>query len=58
MESLGSVLSDGTGGTLSVEVLGVERLSNELPGKLLAEELEEANVVKFMSTLCGLRFIF
>ena len=46
------------GGTLSVEVLGVDRLSVELLGKLLVEELAEANVVKLMSTLCGLCLIF
>lgn len=54
----GSMSSDGTGGTLSEEVLGVERLSSEALGRLLAEELEELKVVKFMRTLCGLRFIF
>jgi hypothetical protein len=43
---------------LSVEVLGVERLSSELRGRLLDEELEEVKVVKLRSTLCGLRFIF
>jgi hypothetical protein len=48
----------GIGGTLSVEVLGVDRLSVELLGKLLVEELAEVNVVKLMSTLCGLCLIF
>ena len=56
--TFGIASSAGTGGTLSVEVLGVERLSNELLGRLLVEELEELKVVKLMSTLCGLRFIF
>ena len=49
---------EGTGGTLSVEVLGVERLSVELLGKLLVEELVEGKVVRFISTLCGLCLIF
>jgi hypothetical protein len=55
---LRSVLSDGIGGSLSAEDLGVERLSREDLGRLAADELAELNVVKFMSTLCGLRFIF
>lgn len=42
--------------TLSVDVLGVDRLSVELLGRLLVEELVELNVVKLMSTLCGLGF--
>ena len=48
----------GSGGTLSVDVLGVERLSVELLGKLLVEEFVDAKVVKFISTLCGLCLIF
>ena len=50
--SVGSGL--GTGGTLSVEVRGVD-LSMEL-GKLLVEEFAEVKLVKFISTLCGLCF--
>jgi hypothetical protein len=48
----------GSGGTLSVEVLGVDLLSVELLGRLLVDELAELKVVKFMSTLCGLDLIF
>lgn len=55
---LRSVLSDGTGGSLSAEDLGLERLSTDDLGRLVTEELAELNVVKFMSTLCGLRFFF
>jgi hypothetical protein len=41
-----------------VDVLGVDLLSIELLGRLLAEELLELKVVKFMRTLCGLCFSF
>jgi hypothetical protein len=46
------------GGNLSIEVLGVERFSTELLGRLLVEEFAELKVVKFISTLCGLDLIF
>ena len=48
----------GGGGTLSVEVLGVDLLSKELRGRLLAEEFVELKFVKFMRTLAGLCLIF
>jgi len=50
--------SGGSGGTLSVDVLGVDRLSSELLGKLLVEEFVEVKVVKLISTLWGLCLIF
>lgn len=43
---------------MSVEVLGVDRLSKELRGKLLVDELAELKVVKLMRTLVGLCLIF
>jgi hypothetical protein len=50
----------GIRGTFSVDVLGVlvERLSMELLGRLLVEELADVRLVKFISTLCGRCRIF
>jgi hypothetical protein len=48
----------GSGGTLSIEVLGVDRVSIELPGRLLADELVDAKFFKLIITLCGLCFVF
>jgi hypothetical protein len=50
----------GIRGTFSVDVLGVlvERLSMELLGRLLVEELADMRLVKFISTLCGRCRIF
>jgi hypothetical protein len=52
---------DGAGGrdgTFSTEFLGVDLLSMELLGRLLADEFVEAKDLRFMITLCGLDFVF
>lgn len=59
MESLSVDKFLGRGGTLSVDVRGVDLLSIELLGKLLVEELAEfGTAARFMKTLAGLCFIF
>lgn len=45
----------GRGGTLSVDVLGVDLLSVKLLGRLLVDEFAEV-LVTFKSILCGLCF--
>lgn len=47
----------GSGGTLSIEVLGVDLLSIELPGRLLVDELTEPKL-PIPSMLVGLCLIF
>lgn len=58
MTILCSFSAGGIGGTLSIEVLGVDRLSRELRGKLLVEEFAVLKLVRLIRTLCGLCLIF